>query len=122
MRCRDSVGRWFNVEMQVTAHRDILKRLTFYVCSMFTEQVREGDQYSQLQPAISICLLKDLLSQIEKWAFLLMYAQDYTAEHLKKLLPEDEFSGAIQTIEVISAKKEDREMYEQRSKAQRDYE
>jgi flagellar biosynthesis/type III secretory pathway protein FliH len=31
-------------------------------------------------------------------------------------------SGAIQTIEVISAKKEDREMYDQRSKAQRDYE
>lgn len=168
VRCRDSTGRWFNVEMQVTTHRDILKRMTFYVCSMYTEQAREGDQYSQLQPAISICLLKDLLfksrnqahhrfqlsdresgeiiedtievhtlelakynlddatigraSQIEKWAFLLMYAQDYSAKQLKELLSDDEFSGAIETIEVISAKKEDREMYDQRSKAQRDYE
>ncbi len=167
IRCRDSVGRWFNVEMQVTAHRDILKRMVFYVCGMYTEQARQGDQYWQLQPAISICLLKDLLfkgrsqahhrfqlidrqsnetiedsieihtlelakynlseatirqaSHIEKWAFLLMRAQDYSAEQLKELLPEVEFSGAIDTIQVISAKKEDRQMYDQRSKAQRDY-
>ncbi len=61
VRCRDAVGRWFNVEMQVWAHRDLLKRLVFYVSGMYVEQAKQGDQYSQLQPAVPICLLKNLL-------------------------------------------------------------
>jgi predicted transposase/invertase (TIGR01784 family) len=38
------------------------------------------------------------------------------------LLPGIEFKQAIQTIETISVKSEDRPMYDQREKAQRDYE
>jgi len=46
--------------------------------------------------------------------FLLLYAQDYDAETLRRLLPGIEFEEAINTIEVISHKTEDKQMYDQR--------
>jgi predicted transposase/invertase (TIGR01784 family) len=52
----------------------------------------------------------------------MLYAQDYNSSALKDLLPGIEFEQAIETIETISAKTEDRIMYDQREKAQRDYE
>ena len=61
-------------------------------------------------------------SKLEQWAFLLLRAQDYEAESLKRLLPGIEFESAINSIATISAKTEDKQMYDQREKAQRDYE
>jgi predicted transposase/invertase (TIGR01784 family) len=61
-------------------------------------------------------------SKLEQWAFLLLRAQDYDAATLRRLLPGIEFDTAIQTIETISGKNEDKQMYDQREKAQRDYE
>lgn len=61
-------------------------------------------------------------SKLEQWVFLLLRAQDYEAATLKRLLPGIEFETAIETIEVISAKTEDKQMYDQREKAQRDFE
>lgn len=61
-------------------------------------------------------------SKIQQWAFLLLFAQDYDSSDLRELLPGIEFEQAIGTIETISAKTEDRVMYDQREKAQRDYE
>ncbi len=61
-------------------------------------------------------------SKLEQWAFLLLHAQDYEVDVLKRLLPAIEFESAIDTLETISAKTEDKQMYDQREKAQRDYE
>jgi flagellar biosynthesis/type III secretory pathway protein FliH len=61
-------------------------------------------------------------SKLEQWVFLLLFAQEYDAETLRRLLPGIEFESAISTIEIISAKTEDKQMYDQREKAQRDYE
>ncbi len=61
-------------------------------------------------------------SKLEQWAFLLLRAQDYDADSLKRLLSGIDFETAINTIEMISAKTEDKQMYDQREKAQRDYE
>ena len=61
-------------------------------------------------------------SKLQQWAFLLLFAQNYDAATLRRLLPGIEFETAISTIEIISAKTEDKEMYDQREKAQRDYE
>ena len=61
-------------------------------------------------------------SKLHQWAFLLLYAQNYDSDSLRQLLPGLEFETAISTIEVISAKTEDKQMYDQREKAQRDYE
>jgi PD-(D/E)XK nuclease family transposase len=60
--------------------------------------------------------------KLQQWAFLLQCAQNYDARTLRKLLQGIEFETAILTIEIISAKTEDKQMYDQREKAQRDYE
>ena len=168
VRCRDSAGRWLNVEMQVSAYAGLIERLVYYACSMYVDQLAAGANYALAAPAISICLLSHRLfpesdqahhrfamvdepsgrrinnavevhtveltkynldsgvisqaGELEQWAFLLLHAQDYEAEHLKQLLPGIAFKAAIDTIEVISAKTEDKSMYDQREKAQRDYE
>ncbi len=61
-------------------------------------------------------------SVIEQWVFFLLYADQYDAEQLRSLLPGVEFQQAISVIETIAERTEDRMMYDQREKAQRDWE
>jgi predicted transposase/invertase (TIGR01784 family) len=168
VRARDSLGRWFNVEMQISVFGGLLERLVYYPCSLYVDQLSSGDDYAELCPAISICLLDNVLfrdtsqphhhfelidqtsglkldraiavhtvelskynsdeatistsSKLEQWVFLLRRAHEYSGEQLRRLLPGLEFERAIQVIEIISSKTEDRTMYDQREKAQRDYE
>jgi predicted transposase/invertase (TIGR01784 family) len=58
---------------------------------------------------------------IEQWAFFFLFAERYEPERLRELLPGVEFQQAISVVETIAAKTEDRMMYDQRLKAQRDY-
>jgi flagellar biosynthesis/type III secretory pathway protein FliH len=60
-------------------------------------------------------------STIERWAFFLLYADAYDADRLRELLPGPEFEQAINEVARISQKSEDRLMYDQREKAQRDH-
>jgi len=50
-----------------------------------------------------------------------LYADQYEASRLRELLPSIEFQQAINVIETIAQKTEDRVMYDQRTKAQMDY-
>jgi predicted transposase/invertase (TIGR01784 family) len=59
--------------------------------------------------------------EIEQWAFFFLYADRYEPERLRELLPGVEFQQAISVVEAIAGKTEDRMMYDQRLKAQRDY-
>jgi predicted transposase/invertase (TIGR01784 family) len=168
IRCRDSAGRWLNVEMQVSVYSGLLERLVYYACSMYVDQLEIGDGYGKATPSISICLLQhphfgdteqphhgfqmiDAASgrrlktaievhtvelskyhlseatitsagKLHQWVFLLRNAQDYDEARLRELLPGIDFDQAIGTIATISAKSEDRQMYDQREKALRDYE
>ncbi len=58
---------------------------------------------------------------IEQWAFFILRADRYEAGRLRELLPGAEFQRAISAVETIAAKTEDRQMYDEREKAQRDY-
>lgn len=58
---------------------------------------------------------------IEQWAFFFLFADGYEPERLRELLPGVGFQQAISGVEAIAAKTEDRTMYDQRLKAQRDY-
>jgi predicted transposase/invertase (TIGR01784 family) len=58
---------------------------------------------------------------IEQWAFFFLFADEYEPERLRGLLPGVEFQQAISVVEAIAARTEDRMMYDQRLKAQRDY-
>ena len=54
---RDSLGRLFNIEMQTRIPLSFPNRLLLYNCKNYVRQMREGDGYEALRPAISICLL-----------------------------------------------------------------
>ncbi|NLX99821.1 MAG: hypothetical protein GXY83_27305 [Rhodopirellula sp.] len=58
---------------------------------------------------------------IEQWAFFFLLADRYEPKRLRELLPGVEFQQAVSAVEAIAAKTEDRRMYDQRLKAQRDY-
>ncbi len=58
---------------------------------------------------------------IEQWAFFFLFADRYESGRLRELLPGVEFQQAISVVEAIAARTEDWMMYDQRLKAQRDY-
>ena len=57
VKAKDSAGRIFNIEMQISIHPGLLQRLMFYASEMYTDQLSAGDDYTQLNTTISICLL-----------------------------------------------------------------
>ena len=61
VRARDSEGRWLNVEMQVTVSGGLLQRLVYYACSLYVDQLQSGQDYAELRPSFSICLLSEVL-------------------------------------------------------------
>jgi predicted transposase/invertase (TIGR01784 family) len=60
-------------------------------------------------------------SAIRQWAFFFLRADRYESRRLRELLPGEVFQRAITVLKTIAAKTEDRHMYDQREKAQRDY-
>jgi len=63
----DEQGRKFNIEMQTSIPGGLRQRLAFYDARLYVEQMREGDQYHELRPAIMICVLtKSLLKESER--------------------------------------------------------
>jgi len=69
---RDPEGKLYNVEMQVRAHRAWTARSAFYLARAFTGQLRQGDDYTTLKPAIAIHLLDFALFEDEDqgiWCF-----------------------------------------------------
>jgi predicted transposase/invertase (TIGR01784 family) len=58
---QDQQGRRFNVEMQTTLPAGLPRRLLYYNCLNYLRQIGEGDRYSDLRPAISICVLDRVL-------------------------------------------------------------
>lgn len=61
LKARDSEGRWFNVEMQTTIPAGLSERRVYYASCLFADQLGDGEQYSQLNPVISICFLTRIL-------------------------------------------------------------
>lgn len=57
----DASGQKMNIEMQTTLPEGICQRLAYYTSSLYVEQLHEGDDYSLLRPAISICVLNKTL-------------------------------------------------------------
>lgn len=57
----DERGRRFNIEMQTSIPAGLRQRLAFYDARLYVEQMREGDRYHELLPAIVICVLDKVL-------------------------------------------------------------
>lgn len=58
---KDERGRKFNIEMQTSIPAGLRQRLAFYDARLYVEQMREGDRYHELRPAIVICVLDKTL-------------------------------------------------------------
>lgn len=88
IKARDLCGRWFVVEMQTTLPSGLCNRLVYYSGQLYCAQLREGDSYGDLQPAISICFLTESLFR------------EVAAGHLQFMLydrrNELEFGGQLQ--------------------------
>jgi predicted transposase/invertase (TIGR01784 family) len=57
----DEHGRLLNIEMQTSLPAGMSQRLAYYVASLYVGQLYEGNQYSELRPAISICVLSQAM-------------------------------------------------------------
>ena len=54
----DTTGRRYDIEMQTSLPAGLSQRLAYYTASMYVGQIGEGDDYTLLRPAISICVLE----------------------------------------------------------------
>lgn len=61
IKARDAARAWFNIEMQSRAVGWLRQRIVYYNASLFVDQLRDGEHYHLLLPAISICFLKEPL-------------------------------------------------------------
>ena len=57
----DEHGRLLNIEMQTSLPAGMSQRLAYYVSSLYVGQLVEGQQYFELRPAISICVLSQAM-------------------------------------------------------------
>ena len=57
----EETGAIYDVEMQLSIFSGLIQRIVFYGCEIYAGQLKLGDDYSQLKPAFSICLLDGLL-------------------------------------------------------------
>ena len=58
VRAEDDAGRQLDIEMQTKLRDSTAPRLAYYTSRLYLGQLKKGDDYSDLRPAISICLLK----------------------------------------------------------------
>ncbi len=89
IRARDEAGRWLNIEMQVDIAAGLKERLAYYACSLYTEQLKKGEKYWRLRPAISICFLGSVL-----------FGGISTAHHRFRLADLDEGRLLTEALEV----------------------
>ncbi|RLT20703.1 MAG: Rpn family recombination-promoting nuclease/putative transposase [Planctomycetota bacterium] len=53
----DEHGRMLNIEMQTSLPSGMSQRLAYYNSNLYVGQLHEGNRYTELRPAISICVL-----------------------------------------------------------------
>ena len=63
----DVLGRKFNVEVQIALPAGMAKRMVFYTAETYVRRLQQGQNYTDLLPSISICVLAGaLISQPAK--------------------------------------------------------
>ena len=63
----DVLGRKFNIEVQIALPAGMAERMVFYTAETYVRRLQQGQNYSDLLPSISICVLAGaLISQPAK--------------------------------------------------------
>lgn len=66
VRCKDSEGRQFLVEMQMIWSEEFKQRVLFNACKAYVRQLDKKEQYELLQPVYSLNLVNDIFQKILK--------------------------------------------------------
>src|SRR5947208_3148738 len=61
IKARDQLGRLYNIEMQMQGSPAYPDRALYYWAVLYGQQLREGQDYSELRTTISISILNDVL-------------------------------------------------------------
>lgn len=61
VKARDSLGNWYNVEMQSRAQPVLRRRLPYYNALLFAGQLSEGEGYEWLATTVTVCFLEEVL-------------------------------------------------------------
>jgi len=80
VRCTDTKGRHFIVEMQLRWIDNFMKRMLFNSASAYTRQLARGEDYNALCPVYGLSIVDATFSESEDWFHLyqLTHAQDAT--------------------------------------------
>jgi len=57
----DQSRAMYDVEMQLTIFEGLVQRIVFYGCELYASQLKAGDDYADLHPVYSICLVDGVL-------------------------------------------------------------
>ncbi|MEY3175879.1 MAG: hypothetical protein RLZZ436_3793, partial [Planctomycetota bacterium] len=57
----DELGRRLNIEVQTSLPDGMAQRLIYYVAGSYSGQLTKGQDYSELRPSISICVLAEAM-------------------------------------------------------------
>lgn len=61
VKARDTLGRRYNIEVQLASQPAYVARAVFYLARLYTDQLEKGDPYSRLARTIGISLLDFVL-------------------------------------------------------------
>jgi predicted transposase/invertase (TIGR01784 family) len=57
----DTLGRKFNIEVQIALPAGMAERMVFYTAETYVRRLQQGQNYTDLRPSISICVLSGAL-------------------------------------------------------------
>jgi predicted transposase/invertase (TIGR01784 family) len=66
VKVKTTSGRVINVEVQISTFEKLIKRFTLNSAKLLTEQIKIGEDYNVIEPAVSIIIVKDTLVPNDK--------------------------------------------------------
>lgn len=67
VRCRDKLGRYFIVEMQLRWSEHFMKRMLFNSASAYLRQLKKGEAYDNLCPVYGLSIVDAKFSEGSEW-------------------------------------------------------
>jgi hypothetical protein len=94
-------GKLYNIEIQITDEADYDKRALYYWAKLYTEQLKNSDEYSSL-----------VHTSLDTWVAFLTRHDLLNKNHLPSKLDNPSLKKALDVLEVMNFLDEEREAYE----------
>jgi predicted transposase/invertase (TIGR01784 family) len=86
VRAKTTSGIEIDIGVQLVGSPGLIERIVFYLCSLFTSQLRRGDDYAQLNRAVSIIITGFHLTQENSFANYYSLRNDATSTQLSDII------------------------------------